>query len=476
MCSCVERSFVRFFEPLVEFSAIGEPPASIARMIITRGLRLVAAGLVIGIAATYPLTLAVRGGAAPLLLALAQEAEPPRTDQDLVAELRQHATPIGVTDGHLVGTGAEWLRATAARAQFVFIGEEHDVREVPMFAGALWRDLVPLGYRHVAIEAGQWLGGRLDRFARFDDHEALRQFLAATWPRLPNNSVPPISQEDVEFYRDLGKAAGPHAASDLPLIWGLDDEFRATPLLQRLAALAGSAGARRRVDAIGAPILAAEAEGSRGLTPFRADIETLAGVIPATPGSERFQILDALRRRATRAPGAPRPMKDLFVRNYASAKAHGEARPRVMLRFGGYHAGRGLMRDFGTSTLGNYVAELAVTEGTEMFNILLLLCTDAAAPPDRAPDVYERPCSAEEQQWRKPLQAAAVAPWTLFDLRAMRPRFRRVTPEAGVWPPGDAAYRELVNMYDAAILITPTHRSTIIRANAEPAYAPVRCR
>jgi putative ABC transport system permease protein len=40
--------------------AIGEPPSSIARLIVTRGLRLVAAGIIIGVLATYPLTFAVR--------------------------------------------------------------------------------------------------------------------------------------------------------------------------------------------------------------------------------------------------------------------------------------------------------------------------------------------------------------------------------------------------------------------------------
>src|SRR5579859_3317341 len=140
--------------------------------------------------------------------------------------LKEHALEIKLSDGRLAGAAADWFRAEASKAQFLFLGEEHDVREIPILAGAIWRELVPLGYKHVAIEAGPWLGDRFDRFTRFGDRLALAQFEAATWPRLPNNSVPPKSREDLEFYELLGKISGPHRSSDAPLIWGLDVEYR----------------------------------------------------------------------------------------------------------------------------------------------------------------------------------------------------------------------------------------------------------
>src|SRR5690349_9853255 len=95
------------------------------------------------------------------------------TEDVLAPYLKQHGMEIKLSEGRLVGPAADWFRAEAGKAQFFFIGEEHDVREIPLIAGALWRELVPLGYKHVAIEAGQWLGDRLDRFARFGDRQAL---------------------------------------------------------------------------------------------------------------------------------------------------------------------------------------------------------------------------------------------------------------------------------------------------------------
>ena len=158
--------------------------------------------------------------------------------ETVAAYLEQSALEVALSaEGGLEGPAAEWFRAEAAEARFVFIGEEHDVREVPVLVGALWRELVPLGYRHVAIEAGPWLGDRLDKFARFADQEALAHFRGATLPRLPNNSVPPISEEDVAFYEMLGSVSGPHRRSAAPLIWGVDAEYRAAPLLKRLAEL-----------------------------------------------------------------------------------------------------------------------------------------------------------------------------------------------------------------------------------------------
>ena len=130
-----------------------------------------------------------------------QDGPRPGIHETVAAYLEQSAYEVALSaEGELEGPAKEWFRAEATEAQFVFIGEEHDVREVPTLVGALWRELAPLGYRHVAIEAGPWLGDRLDRFARFADQQALSHFQGATWPRLPNKSVPPISEEEVAFY------------------------------------------------------------------------------------------------------------------------------------------------------------------------------------------------------------------------------------------------------------------------------------
>jgi hypothetical protein len=185
-------------------------------------------------------------------------------EADVIAYLRERQIELSV----LNKAAAVWVRREAAKAQFVFLGEEHDISEIPMIAAALWRELVPLGYRHFAIEGGPWLGGRLDRYARFGDERALTQFRAATLPRRPGAGVPPSSEEDIIFYRSLGQAARFSA----PLIWGLDHEFKVPPLLSRLIELAPDRGRRYQAEELRARVAAAESAGEYNMQPFKTEI------------------------------------------------------------------------------------------------------------------------------------------------------------------------------------------------------------
>ena len=382
-----------------------------------------------------------------------QDGPEPGVHEAVAAYLERSAFEVALNaEGGLEGPAAEWFRAEAAEAQFVFIGEEHDVREVPILVGALWRELVPLGYEHVAIEAGPWLGDRLDRFARFSDQQALSHFQGATWPRLPNNSVPPISEEDVAFYEEFGSVSGPHRKSEAPLIWGLDAEYRAAPLLKRLAELSPRLARRPAVQSLLEQVEAAERSGDFKTRAFRAAIEQVIQQARARRGTELRYILEALRWRiaAHREHAGDNLKKELFLRQYEAAKEEGEPRPRVMLRLGAYHAARGLMHDFGSSTLANFVAELAIAERTRMLNLLIVNC-QGTSPGD-----FPRPCTWEQQRALRPFRSAAVADWTLFDLRALRAPLRQARLGALQAYPDGWEYWNLVMSFDAVVVL---HRS-----------------
>ncbi len=382
--------------------------------------------------------------------AAAQDGPEPGIHEAVAAYLEQSAFEVALSaEGELEGPAKEWFRAEAAEAQFVFIGEEHDVREVPILVGALWRELVPLGYEHVAIEAGPWLGDRLDKFARFSDQQALSHFQGATWPRLPNNSVPPISEEDVAFYEELGSVSGPHRRSAAPLIWGLDAEYRAAPLLRRLAELSPRSARRQAVQSLLEQVWAAERSGDYNTGAFRDAIEQVIQQTRARPKTELRYILDALRWRIS-ALGEQTSddfKKELFLRQYKAAKERGEPKPRVMFRLGAYHAARGLMHDFGASTLANFVAELAIAEQTRMLNLAMINCRDTS------PGDFPRPCSWEQQRALRPFRSAAVADWTLFDLRGLRAPLRQARLNALQSYPDGWEYWDLVMSFDAVILL-----------------------
>lgn len=379
-------------------------------------------------------------------------------DHDLGAALRQVRYDLRLSNGLLEGTAAAWLIAEASKVRFLFIGEEHDTREIPAILAALWPSLAANGYGHVAIEAGPWLGGRLDRLARLGDRVALDQFKGAALPRRPNVSVPPSSDEDIAFYEQLGRSARREAAGRTSLIWGLDHEFKSAPLLRRLVALAPAGTWRARLAALLNDVAKAEAAGQYDLRPFTPTVQRVLVEAPAgtSDDGERAQLLDALRRRVAGDSGEQvrgEVFRQLFVQNYRAAQAVGETEPRVLLRFGAYHAKRGLMSEFGTSTLANFVAEFGHLESASMLNVMFVACSPTSTDDWRAPRFHPRPCSPRERAWLAPFAGTAVAPWTLYDLRPLRRPLANATLAAG-WE-----LREVVMGFDAVIVVTDSVRA-----------------
>jgi hypothetical protein len=205
---------------------------------------------------------------------------------------------------------------------------------------------------------------------------------------------------------------------------------------------------------VAARVQAAEAARNFDTAAFRNEINELIGPAPARVETEMFQIADALKLRIMDPAECARRSgsKELFLRNYRAAKQRGEANPRVMLRFGSYHAARGLMRDSGGSTLANFIAELGVTEGGKMLNVLFISCSNPAAE-------FPRPCTSEEQDWMRPLKAAAVGPWTLVDLRDLRDPIRRKRMTSLQSPFDGWEYWRLVMSFDAVVVLKSSERS-----------------
>jgi hypothetical protein len=286
--------------------------------------------------------------------------------------------------------------------------------------------------------------------------------------------------EDLELVRALGVPPG----GPRPRIWGIDQEFRLARLLQRLSTVAHDGDARRAAGELAAAVTAAERAGRFDLTPFRPALTTL--LRSATPAfrdagdlrNEEWLLRDALRRRVDDQRGEV--TRELFLRDYRAAQRSGERRPRVLLRFGAYHASRGLMADFRTSTLANFVAELAHAERladrlegvrdvealprNALLTIAFVSCD--TAPPTRpgswlppAGSPAARRCSARERRWLPALQRAAAYEWTLFDLRPLR-RWGAVDPLFGE-PGASAELLDVSGALDAVIVLRRITRGRV---------------
>jgi hypothetical protein len=250
-------------------------------------------------------------------------------------------------------------------------------------------------------------------------------------------------------------------------VWGLDQAFGATHVLERLLDDARDADVRERTFKL---IEAArKAESVRMLTSrhYMADVDKpddfwrLAELYQAAPNPEARFLASQLvlsarvyqnckRGAAGMVPGAfecgrerEENMKDLFMREYHLAQSAGDERPRVLLKFGHTHMYRGRYLAY-VPTLGNFLGEFAKSNGMKSFHLAMYLNN----PPGAFGGI-------PKDSWLNVL--AGVAPegkWTVIDLRPLR----------DYWYAGKfklpAALREVIFGFDAALLLGGGTRGT----------------
>jgi erythromycin esterase-like protein len=364
-----------------------------------------------------------------LLVGLPVFLSPLKAQQpDLSEYLSRNAKELILTNNRLGGPGAGLLREEASRSQFIFLGEEHGIAEIPQFTAALWRELVPLGYRHVALEQGPWIISQADRYVRFGDIKAMKTYRESVVPLLHFDS-----EESLAFF-DALRPLSPKAKT--AIVWGLDQEMRATPLLRRLLQLAPNHAARQVLQPVLARAERADKPGKSSLLGFQNDIAAIRRSFGRKPSAEAAQILDYMEisnriyennQRANSEPTGYESnreredmMKDLFLQNYRAARRVGERTPKVLLQLGAWHGTRGLSPT-NVASLGNFLAEFARGEGSQMFN-LAITCGKGGKRSGVNEDAgKELPCGADEAEWARPLLKAAKWRYTLFDLRPLRP-------------------------------------------------------
>jgi len=338
------------------------------------------------------------------------------------------AGPLREHQYDLATKGRTFLEEEAAKASFFMIGELHGDNEIPALIRAIWPAMWKAGYRHIAAELSPWAANRLE----FDPNAPQRSF---SWTR-----------SDVSFI-------AAHRQGANAVLWGCDmEEARPHVLLQELAAanptnqeLQSAAeltkdGYRRAT----APKLlehvrkAGEIKDllAGGVSLWSSIIRTLEIEVDRLSPDTR---LSASQRRETLS-------KELF-HDYWQKSGY----PKVMLRFGRNHLHRGYDRR-GVSTLGNFVAELALLRGVKAFNVAAVSGGGKIAWGGRLMDFDERtgdPALAF-------LGSIARHAATVFDLRPVRQALHRI-PE-GKRSPDESSLVYWADSYDAILFyreVTP---------------------
>ena len=404
-----------------------------------------------------------------------QQPTEPDSAPSLADVLREHRLPLILEGGELSGPGADLLREEAAASRYLLVGETHGVAETPDLIAALFRELRPAGYRHLAVEIGPIQAERIgDLMAGPRPMETVAAFLAEHWPGVPFYGW----RSEAELLAEAVRLAGPEA------VWGIDYDILADRYpLHRLRELAPDSTARAAADravALADSLLAratAEADPSQ-VAMFSqppAVWTSLREAYAPEPGSEADRILEQLEATARineawtsgRRWRSNRLRVGLLKQNLLRHLDAAGPDARVIVKMGGFHLMRGRTPN-NTFDVGNLLSELSIAQaarsgdapnaGSRSFHVMVFGAPGrergALDPRDwsvrRVPTV-----TSNEKHWASGLAGALFDDSsTVIDLRPLRP-----TADAGEPPLYDLPERfeETVFTYDAVVVL---HAST----------------
>lgn len=388
--------------------------------------------------------------------------------------LRANRYELSTLNGRLSGAGVPVLRGAMGQAQFVLVGEDHGIAQIPEFVGGLCDILAPQGFHTLAIEAGPLAAGELQRSlanrstARTRAMDFERQF--------PNAIAFYDMREENDLLSRCAQAVGTKTLS----LWGIDQEFLGAPKLILTRILGTHPGPKatqvterllnenERADAEAAEhpispdkefIIAAHDE----------DLGNLKRLLQAEGNQLSQSLIEALiqtheiyklnnagsgyesnRQRALL-------MKALFEGEYREAERVGPEPPKVLFKFGLYHMYRGF-NPLNSLEIGNHIAELAEGHGTKSVHIMVI----AARGSQLAFTAYRQPYQPREFNqidgddaslpFLKPMvENLADSGWTLFDLRELRKNIQLI---------GSSELRRVILGFDLLVIIPEAKPST----------------
>jgi hypothetical protein len=385
----------------------------------------------------------------------------PAVAQKLPLDSLFRAHRLSLTFGTAGMSGAGWdlIVTEGANAQFVMVGESHNLLEIPLFTAHLLRALHErAGYDYLALENGPYAMARLGEAEVRGNVDALAG--------IANRYVSALQfRTDQEL--ELIAAAGRISEHARPL-WGLDNAWGAEQLLDRIAELvpagAGRALAERMSEAAGELERYRPSETRPRYINARLTADELDRLEQALTGSpaEALELFDELRTGyeiyAARRPGGAgvyhsnhrreQYMRQRFMVEYRAAQRGGDSLPRVVLKFGQWHALRGVLNWGEVEPLGTFVGELARSNGLESLHIWTGLVNE----PGQVWTLFDFP------DYVPLARAGSTGGWWVVDLRPIR-----ALAAAGRTEPLNDELRKVIFGFDLALLIGGARRATYER-------------
>ncbi|GAO39633.1 hypothetical protein SCH01S_35_00680 [Sphingomonas changbaiensis NBRC 104936] len=371
--------------------------------------------------------------AAPLAPVVAQTSSPTAEDK-VRGAARDARKRLDFADGRFSGAAYNWLVGQGRDAAFFLLGEEHGIAENPKLAAQLFRDLVPAGYGHVAVEISPPMAREVDRVLVRGGVPALTDYFGDQ-----GSNVAFFGMREEAEWLSAARAAVPGARQ---VIWGNDYEVgadrRLIHLLKPMRKPAAAEAALSQLEKASTESWA-QYEATRNprfMYSFGGDPELVRAVRAAWPGigpeadwilstlEETFEVNRLWVSRQGWASNARRAanMRRNFLRHWQPCAASPKP-PKVLLKYGSNHMIRGL-NETSTFDLGSLVPELAEARGARSFHLLVLPGNESRAAVFD-PTRFRYAPNAPKDSYQKGLEwmigEARPDAFTLFDTHALRP-------------------------------------------------------
>lgn len=314
---------------------------------------------------------------------------------------------LGSNQYDVENEGRNFLLNEAKNSHFFLLGELHGDKEIPALLRVLWPEMWRQGYRHIGAEVSPWAARQLESVPAGKGPE-----LRGLWTKQEATDVHALADPDAN------------------VIWGCDmEEEQPQFLIRQLAALnPGDSKLRRMVELTKdgynrtmAPDLLDLAKESKGDADEVLNDVSLRENLVATLVIEKHRLGPDTKMIAQ--DERERLMKEQFLEHYRHHSTPGTP-SKVILRFGRNHLHRGYDAR-GISTLGNFIAEFAVAQGSKAFNVGAFGAGGKATLLGNTWNADER----EDELAFALLAEKAKYPATLFDLRPIRMLLHRIPPE-----------------------------------------------
>jgi hypothetical protein len=372
---------------------------------------------------------------------------------DLDSLLRADRLRLDFTTDRSSGPGFDFLVEAAAGAQFVMVGESHNVKEIPQFTAQLFRVLHDrFGFDYLALEDGPFIA------ELYSDVRGDREASFALANRYVN-ALQFWNDQDIQLILNAGRIS----EAPGPPVWGLDQAWGALHILDRLRDLAPDPAARATAARLVDRVRALEARRpGEGRTRYISDTTTAADIDElertfADGGPEAQRLIEMLeisnhiyRIRALRPNiyvsnnTRERYMRRNFMERYNQARASGTSLPRVLLKFGQWHAIKG--KNWGdVMALGTMISELAGSNGMESLHIWTGLVNE--------PGHFWT--LSDYADYLPLANAGSTDHWTVMDFRPLR-RYAA----AGMLPGLNDELKLVIFGFDVGVLIGSGNRAT----------------